>query len=1000
MKKKVVSLLLAAAMVLSNVMVTTAAEPGQVTESVELSEDELEVGTESAIVSKEARAADSISSSDRMGLFLMLKGGNISSVLHENYDATVKIPKGLVLDAKNTNIKVQSNYYFGDKLPNMAERIFAVSAPGAQRTIDIENYLGKVRGFKSADLNLTIDDKAVSYDVSANSDSTEFTAKAGAGAEAAFSELYSHMEKNDEAKGILLKKGGYIQIGKEKLEFNNDASDLSIGNGDINVNELKQALKDTFVLKKVADKKDAQIKIMLPKGSSTGIRTRGAVLTTDTLVTVNGLADSFNAIGAEDSILTRFYNALSGTNIDLATAFLEIVSNLAEAANSQNISVDVHFADKNVSVKSIELSKGSAEIEVGASMMLGCKVLPVEALNKGVIWTSSNQNVATVKDGAVTGAAVGTAVITATSMEDSSIKDTCVITVKEQSGQQEVIPGAEGKDPIEVSVDVSETVDESGETIAQIPDEVVDQIISVIANANENEVPVINIPVAQDKAPELPVSILEAAQEAGVSAVVIKTEATDDTSVSVTMTVSIPEDIDDLDMNIPLKTGVSAAIGQRENEIVQDNIPADANVLKLELEHEGAFPVSEVILTLYVKEKGFDIGDVAYVYYVDTEQGTVRSLKDEGFTVSENYTVSVPLNHASAYVVSSKKAVIVPTKITLNQTSVTLTVGQNYALTATVLPAEAEDKTVKWNSSDTGVATVDSNGKITAIAAGSTDIIARTANGKEAVCKVTVNAAAVQADSVSLNVSSLKMKTGDTSRLTADVLPADTTDKSVTWKSSNAEVASVASDGTVTALKRGTATITATTANGKTASCKVTITLAAPVTKVVNTTTWRVKLTWAKVPGADKYVVYRAAKKSGKYKKIGTTRSTSYTNYKLTPNKKYYYKVVSYDSEAGASSKVVAARASLGKAAISSARAGRKTVTLKWNEVLGARRYQVYMRAPGGKYKLVGITKKTSFKQKKLKSKKSYSFQVRAYKTIKGKRYYGPYSAVKRVKVK
>ena len=58
------------------------------------------------------------------------------------------------------------------------------------------------------------------------------------------------------------------------------------------------------------------------------------------------------------------------------------------------------------------------------------------------------------------------------------------------------------------------------------------------------------------------------------------------------------------------------------------------------------------------------------------------------------------------------------------------------------------------------------------------------------------------------------------------------------------------------------------------------------------------------------------------------------------------------------------------------------------------------MRAPGGKYKLVGITKKTSFKQKKLKSKKSYSFQVRAYKTIKGKRYYGPYSAVKRVKVK
>lgn len=1000
MKKKVVSLLLVAAMVMSNVMVTTAAEPGQVTQSVEPSGDELEVGTERTIASNEARAVDSISDSDRMGLFLMLNGGNISSVLHENYDATVKIPKGLVLDAKNTSVKVQSNYYLGGKLPNTAERIFAVSAPGAQKTINIENYLGKVRSFKSADLNLKIGEKATSYNVSANSDSTEFTAKADTGAAAAFSELYSHLEKNDEAKGILLKKGGYIQIGKEKLVFANDASDFSAGSGDIDVNELKQALKDTFVLKKAADNKDAQIKIMLPKGSSAGIRTRGAVLTTDTLITVNGLADSFNSIGAEDKILTRFYNALSGTNIDLATAFLDIVSNLAEAADGQKISVDVHFSDKTLSVKSIELSRERAEIEVGASLMLGCKVLPMEALNKGVIWTSSNQNVAVVKDGVVTGAAVGTAVITATSMENSSIKDTCVITVKEQSGQQEVIPGAEGKDLIEVSVDVSETVDESGKTIAQIPDEVVDQIISVIANAKKDEVPVINIPVAKDKAPELPVSILEAAQEAGISAVVIKTEAADDTSVSATITVPIPEDIDDLNMSIPLKTGVSAAIGEKENEIVQDNIPADANVLKLELEHEGAFPVKELILTLYVKEKGFDVGDVAYVYYVDSEQGTVISLKDEGFIVSENYTVSVPLNHASAYVVTNKKAVIIPTKVTLDQTNLALTAGQSYTLTATVFPAGAEDKTVAWSSSKTEVATVDSNGKITAIAAGSTDIIARTANGKEAVCKVTVNAADVQADSVSLNVSSLKMETGDTSRLTATVLPANTTDKSVTWKSSNDAVAAVASDGTVTALKRGTATITATTANGKTASCKVTITLAAPVVKVADTTTWKVKLKWAKVPGADKYVVYRATKKNGKYKKIGTTTSTFYRNYKLTANKKYYYKVVSYDSRAGASSKVVAAKASLRKVTINSASAGRKTVTLKWNEVSGARRYQVYMRIPGGKYKLVAITKKTSFKQKKLKSKKSYSFKVRAYKTIKGKRYYGPYSAVKRVKVK
>ena len=133
---------------------------------------------------------------------------------------------------------------------------------------------------------------------------------------------------------------------------------------------------------------------------------------------------------------------------------------------------------------------------------------------------------------------------------------------------------------------------------------------------------------------------------------------------------------------------------------------------------------------------------------------------------------------------------------------------------------------------------------------------------------------------------------------------------------------------------------------------------------------------------------------------MATTKSSSYTNKKLSVNKKYYYKVLSYDAKAGAYSKVVSAKASVMKVAISSVNPGKKAAAVKWKKVSGVSGYQVYMKAPGGKYKLVATTRKTSLKQKKLKSKKKYSFKVRAYKTVKGKKYYGSYSAVKSVKVK
>ncbi|MDE5799272.1 MAG: Ig-like domain-containing protein, partial [Treponemataceae bacterium] len=160
-------------------------------------------------------------------------------------------------------------------------------------------------------------------------------------------------------------------------------------------------------------------------------------------------------------------------------------------------------------------------------------------------------------------------------------------------------------------------------------------------------------------------------------------------------------------------------------------------------------------------------------------------------------------------------------RVTLNATTLTLSPGATGKLTATVLPENADDKTVTWSSSDTEVATVGEDGTVTAVKAGEATITAR-AGGKTAVCEVTVKPILIAVERVTLNATTLTLSPGATGKLTATVLPENADDKTVTWSSSDTEVATVGEDGTVTAVKAGEATITAR-AGGKTAVCEVTV---------------------------------------------------------------------------------------------------------------------------------------------------------------------------------
>ena len=167
--------------------------------------------------------------------------------------------------------------------------------------------------------------------------------------------------------------------------------------------------------------------------------------------------------------------------------------------------------------------------------------------------------------------------------------------------------------------------------------------------------------------------------------------------------------------------------------------------------------------------------------------------------------------------------------VTLDITSLSLIEGESQTLSATVSPQEAANKKVIWSTSNASVAGVDNGGKVTAVTVGSATITVKTDDGgKTATCAVTVNAKVYPVESVSLDKTAVELTEGETATLTATVKPENASDKTVSWSSSQESVATV-TDGVITAVAPGEATITVTTNDGgKTATCKVTVKRSGP----------------------------------------------------------------------------------------------------------------------------------------------------------------------------
>lgn len=304
---------------------------------------------------------------------------------------------------------------------------------------------------------------------------------------------------------------------------------------------------------------------------------------------------------------------------------------------------------------------------------------------------------------------------------------------------------------------------------------------------------------------------------------------------------------------------------------------------------------------------------------------------------------------------------------------------------------------IYYMSDNPAIATVDSSGYVTGKKDGTVTIMAFTSGGN-----FSATAVQVFTKGCVIDTSSVTLEVGAKKTLKTTVYPTDSTNKSVTYTSSNKAVAKVSSKGKITAKAAGTATITVKAAiGGVTASCAVKV-IPKKVTLKAKASGDSIKLTWSNASNISGYWIYRKNSK-GKYEKIATLKGTanSYTDKKLEGGKKYSYKIKAYTlvgktKYKSKKSSAVSSIAGLGKVNLKSAKSVKSGIKLKWSAVSGATGYRIYRsNKKNGKYKYIKNIKNrltVKYTDKKAVKGKKYYYKIRAYKTASNKNTYGKYS--------
>jgi uncharacterized protein YjdB len=435
----------------------------------------------------------------------------------------------------------------------------------------------------------------------------------------------------------------------------------------------------------------------------------------------------------------------------------------------------------NVPVASVSVSPATTTIGINGSATLTATILPADATNKNVIWSTSNAAFATVSTtGVVTGVAIGTATITVTTVDGAKVA-TCLVTVQNSNilvtgvtllpATVTIAPGATSQLTATVlpanATNKNVTWSTSSATVATVS---TTGLVTAIANGTAT----------------ITVTTVDGSKTA-ISTITVS---------SCTPTTIVPY----VQINSGAWTQTSAANASVGNSIKFGPQPVSGGSWSWSGPNGFAASTREVTITnIQITQAG---------NYVAT------------------YTNASGCKSTNTFVVTVGGTTIAVTGVTLAPTAVSISSGGSAQLTATVVPATATNKTVAWSSSNNLVATVSATGLVTAVGAGTATITVTTQDGNfTATCAVTVTIIPVSVTGVSVTPATSSITVGGTAQLTATVAPATATNKTVAWSSGNNLFATVSATGLVTAVGAGTATITVTTLDGNfTSTCVITVT--------------------------------------------------------------------------------------------------------------------------------------------------------------------------------
>lgn len=419
----------------------------------------------------------------------------------------------------------------------------------------------------------------------------------------------------------------------------------------------------------------------------------------------------------------------------------------------------VTIEESEVDVKSITLDKKDIELKVGETDTLKATIEPEDATDKSIIWKSNNEDIVEVdENGNITAKKEGVAIISVLSSNGKIA--TAVVRVKSS-----IIPISNIR--LDQSY-FSMYMDQEKTLIATIePENATDKTI-VWSSSNENIMEVDN------------------------GKIICKNRGT----AIIVATAS---------------NGLKASCIVTINEIEAESIELNKDSMVLTLGNSDTLlatvkPDNTTYKNITWSCSDREIVDVINGVVIAKKVGTakVTALTSNGKTATCTVTVKgIPVSN-----------------IKLNKTSLLLEKGKSENLVATIEPENATDKSITWISSNNNIVEVNNNGKIVAKNVGSATVTAISSNGLKASCTITVKEKAIEPSSIKLNKTSITLDIGKSTTLVATIEPTNATNKTIKWKSSDNSVVEV-NNGKVTAKKAGEASITATTSNGKTATCIV-----------------------------------------------------------------------------------------------------------------------------------------------------------------------------------